>query len=188
VSKLSSGQIEERNQARSPSRLPLVVVLNHIRSLYNVGSIFRTSDAAGVEKIWITGITGCPPNPQISKTALGAEKTVPWEYRERASGVLRELKTRGYQIVLLEQTDRSVPYQDFEWQSPVCLVLGNENSGVSNVLLPLADAAVEIEMTGIKHSLNVTVAFGIIAYHFPESASPATKRDRPRGLSLFEHF
>jgi len=145
--------------------LPFIVCLNNIRSLYNVGSIFRTSDGAGVGKIWICGITGHPPNNQISKTALGAETQVPWEYREDINPLLIELKAKNYQIVLLEQTDESCIYNTFEPKSPVCLVVGNEIEGVSPTILELCDEALEIEMAGIKNSLNVSVAFGVIAYH-----------------------
>ena len=140
--------------------------MNDVRSLYNVGAIFRTADGAGVEKIWICGITGHPPDSQISKTALGAEKALPWEYRREACSVLRELKAKGYQIVFLEQLAESAPYQDFAPMSPVCLVLGNEISGVSDGLGSLCDKTIEIEMAGLKNSLNVSVAFGVVAYHF----------------------
>lgn len=147
-------------------RLPFTVVLNNIRSLYNVGSIFRTADGAGVEKIWLCGITGQPPSSRISKTALGAETQVPWEYREDARGLINELKRRQYQIILLEQARESRPYETFEPTSPVCLVLGNEIEGVSQDILSVSDEAIEIEMAGLKNSLNVSVAFGVVAYHF----------------------
>ena len=161
---LVSRQAAIQNQPK----LPFSVVLNNLRSLYNVGSIFRTADGAGIEKIWLCGITGVPDTNRlrIEKTALGVEKTVPWEYRESAASVLRELKKKGYQIVLLEQTEKSVPYAEFELQGPVCLVLGNEITGIGEEILPICDTAIEIEMAGLKNSLNVTVAFGIIAYHF----------------------
>ena len=165
--KLTHHELVERQAARSSNKLPFTVVLNNIRSLYNVGSIFRTADGAGIEKIWICGITGKPGSlrSRIEKTALGADKTVPWEYRESASSVVRELKQNGYQIVFLEQVDGSVLYEVFEPRPPICLVLGNEISGVDDDILPLCDAAIEIEMCGLKNSLNVTVAFGIAAYH-----------------------
>ncbi len=151
--------------SKRESLLPLTVVLNNIRSLYNVGSIFRTCDAVGVEKLWLCGITGHPPDGKISKTALGAEETVPWEHSWDACAVLRSLKEQGYQIIFLEQMKESVPYQDFEPKSRICLVVGNEIEGVSDELLSLGDAAIEIEMAGSKNSLNVTVAFGVAAYH-----------------------
>ncbi len=140
--------------------------MKNIRSLYNVGSIFRTADGAGVEKICLCGITGHPPNNQISKTALGAEEHVPWEYHEDVKTVIADLKERGYQILLLEQTDHSIPYQQFKPTKPVCLILGHEVEGVAEDIVPLCDGAIDIEMAGIKNSLNVSVAFGIIAYDF----------------------
>lgn len=151
----------------SSFRFPLVVVLNNIRSLYNVGSIFRTADAVGVEKIYLCGITGKPDGTRtgISKTALGAEEVVPWEHRWNARAVVGELKARGYEIILLEQVKEGIPFQDYEPKGPVCLVLGNEISGVARGLLPLSDQAIEIEMSGLKNSLNVTVAFGVVVYH-----------------------
>ncbi|MFA5167812.1 MAG: RNA methyltransferase [Candidatus Omnitrophota bacterium] len=165
--KLSHPELVARQQARKKEpRLPFCVVLNDIRSLYNVGSIFRTADGTGVEKLWICGITGHPPDTQISKTALGAEKEVPWEYRRDAREVLRELKILGYQIVFLEQLAESISYQDYCPSGPVCLVIGNEISGVSDGLVSLCDETIEIEMAGAKNSLNVSVAFGVVAYHF----------------------
>jgi 23S rRNA (guanosine2251-2'-O)-methyltransferase len=145
-------------------RLPLCVVLNNIRSLHNVGAIFRTADGAGIEKLWLCGCTGYPPQGGLAKTALGAENHVPWEYREDVLGVLRQLKSKGYQIVLLEQMQGSIVYDQFVPQAPVCLVIGNEVTGIEDQIIALSDAAVEIPMAGIKNSLNVAVAFGITAY------------------------
>ncbi len=165
--KFSHPELLARQETRQKEpKLPFCVVLNNIRSLYNVGSIFRTADGVGIEKLWICGITGFPPDSQISKTALGAENEVPWEYRKEACSVLRELKTRGYKIVFLEQVEGSAPYQDYEPTGPVCLVVGNEVEGVSEDLLSLCDGTIEIEMAGLKNSLNVAVAFGVVAYHF----------------------
>lgn len=145
-------------------KLPLCVVLNNIRSLHNVGTIFRTADGAGIEKIWLCGITGYPPQGGIAKTALGAENHVSWEYREDILGLLKELKEKGYQIVLLEQMQGSAAHDTFKPKSPVCLVVGNEVMGIAEALQILSDAAIEIEMDGIKNSLNVAVAFGIAVY------------------------
>jgi len=168
--KLSHQEIVERqNKKRLNSNLPFCVVLNNIRSLYNVGSIFRTADGAGVEKIWICGITGQPPNKQIAKTALGAENNVAWEYRSDVIDLIQELKAKNYQIVLLEQIKGSIPYQDFIPQAPACLVVGNEIKGVSDQLVSYCDVPLEIEMVGLKNSLNVSVAFGIVAYHFRQT-------------------
>ncbi|MEI7998821.1 MAG: RNA methyltransferase [Candidatus Omnitrophota bacterium] len=163
--KLTHEEIVTRQTSKLiESRLPFCVVLNNIRSLHNVGSIFRTADGAGIEKIWLCGITGYPPQGGIAKTALGAEDHVPWEYREDGLKLLKELKAQGYQIVLLEQMQDSVAYDKFIPKASLCLVIGNEISGVSDEWLKICDAAVEIDMAGIKNSLNVSVAFGVMAY------------------------
>jgi len=165
--KLTHEEVVNRQKEKlQKPRLPFVVVLNNIRSLYNVGSIFRTCDGVGIEKLWICGITGHPPNNQIAKTALGAQEHVPWEYRQDIRSVLEELKEKNYQIVMLEQTEKSCSFDVFEPNAPVCLVVGNEIEGVSQNILTLCDAAIEIDMAGVKNSLNVAVAFGIVAYHF----------------------
>lgn len=164
--KLVHQEIVSRQVKKSAqTRLPFCVVLNNIRSLYNVGAIFRTADGIGIEKLWLCGITGYPPQSGIAKTALGAEENVIWEYRKDILSLLRELKTQGYQIVLLEQIKGSVVHDEFIPERPVCLVVGNEINGISDDLIALCDQAVEIDMAGIKNSLNVAVAFGIIGYH-----------------------
>ena len=163
--KLTHEEIVTRQVKKADSqRLPLCVVLNNIRSLHNVGTIFRTADGAGVGKIWLCGITGYPPQGGIAKTALGAEDHVPWEYREDVLGLLKELKKEGYQIVLLEQMQGSVSHDVFKPKSLICLVIGNEVSGIAEELQSLSDVAIEIEMDGVKNSLNVSVAFGIAVY------------------------
>jgi len=166
MNKLTHEELQARQQViEKQSRLPFCLVVNNVRSLYNVGSLFRTADGAGLEKIWLCGITGIPPAGMISKTALGAENRVPWEYHRHAKDLLEALRVKGYTIVHLEQTRHSIPYQDFCPAPPVCLVVGNEITGVSETLLQPQDIAVEIEMAGLKNSLNVAVAFGIVAYH-----------------------
>jgi len=115
--------------------------------------------------LFLCGITGYPPNDRIAKTALGAHENVVWEYRDSISAVIKELKAAGYQIVLLEQMEGSRSYRDFIPDRPVCLVVGNEIEGITQDILPECDLAVDIEMAGIKNSLNVAVAFGIMAYH-----------------------
>jgi len=163
--KLTHEEIVSRQVKKADGpRLPLCVVLNSVRSLHNVGTIFRTADGAGVEKIWLCGITGYPPQSGIAKTALGAEAHVPWEYREDVLGLIKELKAQGYQIVLLEQMQGSVSHDLFKPGASVCLVIGNEISGIADELQSLSDAAIEIEMDGIKNSLNAAVAFGIAVY------------------------
>ena len=176
MQKLSHQQLLNRqNEQGKSNRLPFSLLLNNIRSLYNVGSIFRTADGAGIEKIWLCGITGIPPDSKISKTALGAEKSVPWEFIPNAKDCILKLKKQGYNIVLLEQAQGSISYYDFEPKPPVCLVVGNEISGISDDLLELCDDVVEIEMNGLKISLNVTVATGIVTYHFRQKILQSKK-------------
>ena len=163
--KLTHEEIVARQVEKLKSkRLPFCVVVNSIRSLHNVGSIFRTADGAGLEKIWLCGHTGYPPQGGIAKTALGAENHIPWEYRENVLEVVRKLKKDGYQIVLLEQMQGSISHHTFKPKTPVCLVIGNEVNGIEDELVALCDAAIEIDMAGIKNSLNVAVAFGVVAY------------------------
>ncbi len=164
--KISHTENNQRQQERQRQpRLSLTVVLNDIRSLHNVGSIMRTCDGAGVEKVWICGITGCPPNNQIHKTALGAEDHLDWEYAQDIRQVVSDYRRDGYQIVILEQTEESVYHHQFRPAARVCLVIGNEVEGVQQDVADQGDVSVEIEMAGIKNSLNVAVAFGIMAYH-----------------------
>ncbi len=146
------------------------VIADSIRSAHNVGSIFRTADALGVEKLYLCGITPCPAgiglkaNRDIAKTALGAEYTVPWEYKKRASDAIRQCKKDGYQIVALEQDAHSADIRKFKTAKPVALVLGAEVSGISKQVLKLCDTILEIPMLGKKESLNVSVAFGVAGY------------------------
>jgi 23S rRNA (guanosine2251-2'-O)-methyltransferase len=152
---------------KDAEKIPVVIVLDNIRSLHNVGSAFRTADAFLVEKIILTGITGTPPNREIHKTALGATDSVPWEYDTDPGHAVGELKQRGYTVVCVEQTDQGKPLQDFE-ASPSkkwALVFGNEVNGVSDAVIALADQAVEIPQGGSKHSLNVSVCLGIVVWH-----------------------
>ena len=143
----------------------IILILPNIRSGHNVGAIFRTADGAGVDKLYLTGYTPCPPHVQIDKVSLGAEKWMPWEYRKQTGRLLKELKEMGYNIVALEQTKTSKNI--FTWQPkfPVVLVLGNEKIGVPKSLLKYCDESVEIPMRGKKNSLNVSVAAGVAMYH-----------------------
>ena len=142
---------------------PIVLVLDNIRSMHNVGSAFRTCDAFNVEKLYLCGITATPPQKEISKTALGATESVDWTYKESVADLAKELKSEGYAILLVEQTDHSVMLQEFDFAQygKVALFVGNEVFGISDELLPLCDAAIEIPQFGTKHSLNVAVATGI---------------------------
>ncbi len=152
-----------RNQ-KSEIRNDVYILLNNIRSLHNVGSIFRTSDGAGVKKLFLCGQTGYPPREEIAKTALGAEEIVPWEYYIDPIDCIKKLKKEGIQIVALEQTSKSIDYKKLKPKYPICLVVGHEIDGVSKEILELCDEAIEIPMHGEKQSLNVSVAFGIAIY------------------------
>ena len=141
-----------------------VLVLPNIRSGHNVGAIFRTADGSGVDKLYITGYTPCPPHTQTDKVSLGAEKWMPWEYYKQAGTLLKKLKKMGYNIVALEQTKVSKNIFDWQPKFPIALVLGNEKTGVPKSLLKYCDESVEIPMAGKKNSLNVSVAAGIAMY------------------------
>ena len=146
----------------------LVILVHNIRSLYNVGAIFRTADAIGVDKIFLSGYSGIPPKKEITKTAIGAEEYVPWEKRENPIELIQELKENGYRIVALEQTSNSIDYREYKPEFPLCLVLGHEVLGVDKKILDLCDDVIEIPMYGKKASLNVSVAFGICVYKLLE--------------------
>lgn len=145
---------------------PVVLVLDNIRSMHNVGSAFRTCDAFNVEKLYLCGITATPPQKEIAKTALGATESVEWEYAEDVVALAERLKAEGYAVILVEQTDGSIMLQDFDFAQygKMALFVGNEVFGISDGLLPLCDAAVEIPQFGTKHSLNVAVATGIVLW------------------------
>jgi tRNA G18 (ribose-2'-O)-methylase SpoU len=164
--KLSHEELLRRQAEKiKQAKLPFCVVLNNIRSAHNVGSIFRTCDGAGVEKLWLCGITSFPPNRQLLKTSLGSEKSIEWGHREDLIQLIDELKEKRYEIVLLEQIKGSIWYEDYRPKRPVCLVVGNEIEGIADNLVQRCDTALEIEMDGMKNSLNVSVAFGIVAFH-----------------------
>lgn len=153
---------------RSKPKMPLVIVLDNVRSLNNIGSIFRTSDAFLVEKIMLCGITACPPSPEIHKTALGAEDSVSWEYFEDTGSCIESLKSAGYTVCALEQVKGSVPLQEFEVESDrrYALIAGHEVHGVSQEAVDSADCYIEIPQFGTKHSLNVSVSVALGIWHF----------------------
>jgi len=155
----------KRGQNPGSERIPLYVLADNIRSLYNVGSVFRTSDAILVKQLILSGYTPTPPRREIEKTALGATKSVPWEYVQDPLDAIARLRESKVKVFCLEQTDQSVPYTSFHRSDfPLCLVIGNEVTGVSPEVIQACDAAIDIPMLGIKHSLNVAVAYGVAAY------------------------
>ena len=161
---ISTKRVPEE-QIENASRIPLIVLVDNVRSLYNVGSIFRTSDGVMIEKLILAGFTPYPPRKEIERTALGSTKSVPWEYTKHPTEYINKLKNHGYKICCLELTDNSIHYNDIKTTDfPLCLVIGNEISGVSKDIIGLCDLAIEIPMYGIKQSLNVAVAYGIAAF------------------------
>ncbi|MBN1479861.1 TrmH family RNA methyltransferase [candidate division KSB1 bacterium] len=168
IKKLSFEEIQKTrpdfNALQKKTRHPFVVLADNIRSVHNVGAIFRTADAVLLEHLFLCGITATPPRDEIRKTSLGAEESVPWTHAQDAREIIQTLRQRGYQIVSLEHTNKSCDYRMAPFHFPLCLIIGNEYLGIQNHLVELSDLAIEIPMFGIKHSLNVSVAFGIVAY------------------------
>ncbi|MBN1301558.1 MAG: RNA methyltransferase [Melioribacteraceae bacterium] len=169
MKKLSHAEISNNRSTletlHEVEKLPVYVVLNSIRSSYNVGSIFRTSDGAMIKKLYLCGYTPYPPKREILKTALGSTESVAWEYINDARDIILQLKSEGVKICALELTDKSIPYYSITNESfPICLIIGNEISGVNQDLIELCDFSLEIPQYGIKQSLNVAVAYGIAVF------------------------
>jgi 23S rRNA (guanosine2251-2'-O)-methyltransferase len=144
--------------------LPVSVLLDNVRSLYNVGAFFRTVDAAGCGKLCLAGITAIPPHKEIHKTALGAELTVPWEHWPNPEAQLRELRAAEHEIAVIETSVHAVDLFDWQPRFPLCVIFGNEVDGVRPDIAACADTHVRIPMLGIKHSLNVATAGGVVLY------------------------
>lgn len=159
--------VEEFKEA---DKIPIVIVLDNVRSMHNVGSVFRTADAFLMESIYLCGFTPQPPHRDIHKTALGATETVHWQYRKNAAELVAELKTDGYRIVSVEQVRNSIPLNQFAWngKEKLALIFGNEVEGVQQELVNESDACIEITQLGTKHSLNISVSVGIVLYKLAE--------------------
>ena len=158
-------------QFREATKLPLVVVLDDVRSMYNVGSVFRTSDAFRVEAVCLCGITSTPPSTEIHKTALGAEDSVSWRYFPSALEAVESLKADGYEVYSVEQAHGSTMLQHFSPASEkkYAIVLGNEVKGVHQEVVDASDGCLEIPQFGTKHSMNVSVTAGIVIWHFAQA-------------------
>ena len=153
------------DEFKTTKKIPLIVILDNIRSMNNVGSIFRTCDAFVVEKLYLCGITATPPHKDIAKTALGATESVDWEYAEKVVDLVKSLQKNNIKVYLVEQTDSSVLLNQFQFpEEKMAIVLGNEVFGVTDDLLPLCNGAIEIPQHGTKHSLNVTIAAGVVIW------------------------
>ena len=156
-----------RDEFRAAKKLPLVVVLDNIRSRHNTGSVFRTADAFRVSEVFLCGITDTPPNKEIEKTALGATETVEWKYFENTVNAVHELKKKNYLIAGIEQSHNSIDISELELEKlsqPLAIILGNEVFGMSDEVLPLCDFTIELPQHGTKHSLNVSVCAGIVIW------------------------
>jgi len=145
-------------------KLPIIIVLDNIRSLSNVGAFFRTADAFRIGELYLCGITACPPHREIHKTALGADETVKWRYFETTEAACQALKAEGYKVFAIEQVEDSIPLQQFNFEPKTAYIMGNEVEGVSEEALPYCDNAIELPQEGTKHSLNVSVCAGIVMW------------------------
>ena len=154
------------DEYRSLEKKPLIVVADNVRSMHNIGSIFRTADAFLVREILLGGISGMPPHPEITKTALGAEESVRWRHLDNTVAEIKRLQEEGWKICVLEQVHNSVPLEDFRMKEDekLVLVVGNEVYGVDQNIVDMADVVLEIPQYGVKHSLNVSVSAGIAMY------------------------
>ena len=164
---------------RQADKLPLVVVLDNVRSQHNVGAVFRTADAMRIERVVLCGICCCPPNQEIHKTALGAEETVEWQYYKETLDAVRELKAQGYTVYAVEQAHDSLTLEEVAEQMSNCpkiaVILGHEVFGVQQEVIDQCHQCIEIPQYGTKHSLNVSVTAGIVIYRLASSLRHATK-------------
>lgn len=166
--KLDNSELDRKSiqDFKDSTKTPLIIILDDIRSLNNIGSVFRTSDAFLIEKIYLCGITATPPNKEIHKTALGATETVAWEYAENVLEVIQNLKKEKVKVYAIEQVENSIFLQDLtiEKETKYALVFGNEVFGVNQEAIELCDGTIEIPQLGTKHSLNISVSAGIVIW------------------------
>ena len=171
--KLSMDELGRKSVAefKQAEKNKIIVVLDNIRSMHNVGSVFRTADAFLIEAICLCGYTPQPPHRDIHKTALGATETVDWLYYDNTKAAIEDLKQRDYKIFAVEQAAGSISLENFDWQpsNKLAVVMGNEVEGVNSDLLPLCDGCIEIPQLGMKHSLNISVAAGIVLWKLCEA-------------------
>lgn len=166
--KLENKELERKSieDFKEAKKTPIIIILDDIRSLHNIGSVFRTADAFLIEKIYLCGITAFPPNKEIHKTALGATETVTWEYQENILEVIDSLKKETVSVFAIEQVENSIFLQDFKVDKTkkYALVFGNEVYGVAQKVIELCDGTIEIPQLGTKHSLNISVSMGIVVW------------------------
>ena len=164
--KLSMDELNRKSVAafKESDKIPVVVVLDNIRSMHNVGSVFRTADAFLIEAVYLTGYTAKPPHKEIKKTALGAEDTVSWKHFPSAKEAIQQLKDDGYKVFAVEQVENSISLEKFEVDDKVAVIFGNEVSGVEQTTIALCDGTIEIPQLGMKHSLNIATAAGVVLW------------------------
>ena len=166
--KLENRELERKSVGdfKEATKTPIIIVLDDIRSLHNIGSVFRTADAFLIEKIYLCGITAIPPNKEIHKTALGATETVAWEYQKDVTAVIENLKKEGVSVFAVEQVEKAIFLQDFtvEPTKKYALIFGNEVFGVAQKAIEFCDGSIEIPQLGTKHSLNISVSAGIVVW------------------------
>ena len=170
LNRLSKAEFEKAEKT------PIIIILDNIRSLSNVGAFFRTADAFRIEALYLCGITACPPHREIHKTALGADETVKWRYFETTEAACQALKADGYRIFAVEQVEGSVPLQDFKFEPHTSYILGNEVDGVGEEVLPYCEGAIELPQEGTKHSINVSVCAGIVMWEVFKQLNLGSKR------------
>lgn len=168
--KLANSELDRKSveDFKKATKTPIIIILDDIRSLHNIGSVFRTSDAFLVEKIYLCGITATPPHKEIHKTALGATETVAWEYAEKVTTVIQQLKNEGVKVFAIEQVENATFLDQFSPNKDerYALIFGNEVYGVSQEAIALAEGCIEIPQLGSKHSLNISVSAGIVVWDF----------------------
>jgi len=166
--KLKNSELNRKNidEFKQSEKTPLIVILDNIRSLNNIGSVFRTSDAFLVEKIYLCGITATPPNKEIHKTALGATDSVEWEYSEETITIVEKLKSENIEIISIEQAENAIMLDDFEIENnkKYAIIFGNEVKGVDQKIVTISDKVIEIPQFGTKHSLNISVSAGVVIW------------------------
>ena len=173
MDELNRKSVEEFKQSE---KSPVIVVLENIRSAYNVGSVFRTADAFLIESIYICGYTAKPPHKEIKKTALGAEETVEWKHFETSSAAIIALKESGYKVYAVEQAENSLKLQDlhFDLNEKTAVIFGNEVAGVEQATIHQCDGCIEIPQLGMKHSLNIATAAGVVLWELVRKRIPST--------------
>jgi len=164
-SELSRLSVEEYKESKKTG---IIIVLDNVRSLHNIGSVFRTADAFLSEAVYLCGITATPPNKEIHKTALGAQDSVDWKYFEKSIDAITELRNNGYKIISVEQVDKSISLQNFKLSEneKYAVVFGHEVKGVEDEIVSISDFCVEIPQLGTKHSLNISVSVGVVLWEF----------------------